>query len=206
VLAPHGDDETIGCGGWLIRNSSGSQRATVVFCAHRDAVRRREAAAALQGLAVDVVDLDLPELRPWARSLRRPAAARLIELIDEARPARIFVPNVEDPHPDHAGSHLLLLEALRDRDGTAPQVVLYEGLVPLGAADWWLDISDSMDEKLRRLGAYRSQVARYRLDEVVTHLNAYRGRTLLRQKITFAEAYRRMPLEEYRRCLENRSC
>lgn len=207
VVAPHSDDEMIGCGGWLIQTLSRHVRRAVVYCAERGDTRRREAESACEGLRLSTFDLALSERGDWVGHPLEEAAARLAQVIEALEPAYVFAPAIGDPHPDHRATHALLSSALAaSGGGVGPgAVVQYEGLVPLGDANWWLNISGVADEKYRRLAAYRSQEELYGLVETVTHLNRYRGRSLLRRAVTHAEAYTRMTTEDYlKRCRADR--
>jgi LmbE family N-acetylglucosaminyl deacetylase len=203
VLAPHADDEMIGCGGWLILTRDRLVKRVVVFCTKRESLRRAEAETACAGLDLaQVMDLDLLEGGLGGNDAIRVAAEKVNALIRTLSPTYIFVPALGDPHPDHRGTHALLRAALLGLDlvPASPTILQYEGLVPLGDANWWLDISNVVDEKWRRLRAYQSQDQRYGLVDMINYLNAYRGRTLLRRLITHAEAYKRLSKEEYLIC------
>jgi N-acetylglucosamine malate deacetylase 1 len=205
IFAPHGDDELLGCGGWLVLTKDAGVRRIVVFCTTRAQSRNAESATALAGLGLSQVDLKLPERGRQLWTARPGLVAQLRAVARHVSPAYIFVPSFGDPHPDHRQTHALVSEMLA---GPAPAyyqpaILQYEGLVPLPGANWWLDISAAVAEKQRRLGAYQSQERRYGLVAISDHLNAYRGRTLLRRGISYAEGYQRMTREEYLRCVAN---
>ncbi|HEX7243277.1 MAG TPA: PIG-L family deacetylase [Longimicrobiaceae bacterium] len=206
VLAPHGDDEVVGCGGWLIRTRGAHFPRTVAFLVRRDTQRREDGRAALAGLEVEEVDLDLPERRDRAAPALEEGAARLSELLRRLKPAHLLLPRADDPHPDHRLAAALLRRAVTAELPGAPSLLVYEGLVPLGDANRLLDLTGVMEEKLARLRSYESQDARYGLTEMVKYLNAYRARTLLRRGIRFAEAYHQVPSSGVRKWLELHAC
>lgn len=205
VFAPHGDDELLGCGGWLIRSRGLPVERAVVFCTRREPPRLDESLAALDGLRLRLIDLDLPE-RGRERWATPTLIARVGAIVDRLRPAYIFVPALGDPHPDHQQTHVLLHAVLgAGSSDPPPTIVQYEGLVPL-AANWWLDISGAIAEKRQRLAAYRSQEQRYGLVAISEALSSYRGRTLLRSGIAHAESYQRLPMEDYLQCAARLAC
>lgn len=137
VVAPHQDDEVLGCGGTILRKRDLGAPVTLVFLTdgatshvrlmppqRMRELRREEAlaAAARLGVAADAVHfLDLPnrELSGHVET----AAARLTELLDAAAPAEVYTPWAGEPPPDHAAAHAATAAALA-RHGRP--VVLHE--------------------------------------------------------------------------------
>lgn len=199
VIAPHADDEMIGCGGWLIISRRFTPERMVIYCAEQCDVRRQEYLSGCAGLQLNVTELSLKREDFTSETSLLEAALKLQAIIESFQPFYIFIPSLFDPHPEHKAAHTLLTFAIErvEFKSSSPYIIQYEGLVPLGNANWWLDIGDVFDEKLRRLEAYRSQDELYRLVKTIRHLNCYRGHTLLRRGIKSAEAYTRMTLEEY---------
>lgn len=199
IVAPHADDELLGCGAWLIRTNDLPITRTVIFCTTRQRRRREESIIALAGLHVDAVDLSLPELGPetWAAFPER--VGQLRALFRELAPRYVFVPNLADPHPDHYQTHRLLATALSQESAILSTmfVLQYEGFSPLGTANWYLNATEVIAEKMQRLRSYRSQEQHYGLSNIAQHLNRYRGATLFRRAIMYAEAYHCLNADSY---------
>src|ERR1700735_3660522 len=126
VLAPHMDDEVIGCGGTLARHIACGSEVTVVFLtdgrlggkdavaqagqADIAAVRKREAQLALAELGVthsvflDAEDGRLGAAPGLGEALRAALAA--------ARPDIVYLPFFLEEHPDHRAVSVLLAEAV----------------------------------------------------------------------------------------------
>jgi len=138
VLAPHPDDEIIGCGGTLLDLAARGGAVTIVQVtdgsdsaafldepeATRTQVRLDEARAVADRLnAREIVCLraDNRALRPTAE-LR----GRIRETIVRARAALVFAPSFTDIHPDHQTVLRLLAESLGEMPGPLPEVALYE--------------------------------------------------------------------------------
>lgn len=142
VVAPHPDDETIGCGATMARKrAAGTAVDVVIVCdgrhSHASTVitpqqlaetRAAESLEACSLLGVDgdhVRVLGFEELTLW-RCLDDVAAA-LAAVIAEVDPEEILVVTDQDWHTDHQATHVALLRAV-ERSG-------YRGL--LGAYPVW---------------------------------------------------------------------
>jgi N-acetylglucosamine malate deacetylase 1 len=198
VVAPHPDDETIGCGGTLIRHVRRGDRVTAVFLtsgelglkqlAPKEAWRVRESeaqeAAGVLGLA-DVRFLRCPD---WFVSDHiEEAAALLRPVLAREQPALIYVPHALEWHPDHKAALPVLRSALGQRDVASPTIRTYEVWTPLPEYDHVEDISGSIEQKLRAVRCYASQLVDLHYDRAVEGLNAYRGEMAARRP--YAEVF-----------------
>ncbi len=178
VLAPHADDEAIGCGGTLHRHACAGHEVTPVvvtdgaaghaFTDLRGAelvARRREEArqgAAAMGLRPPVF-LDFPD-----GSLRadRTLVNRLAGLLQELQPQVVYVPSVFDSHPDHRQVFAAARRAMA-RYRADCEVWLYEVWSPLPANR--VVVIDP-EAKAAAIRCYRSQ-----LDESEFYVRAMEG-------------------------------
>jgi LmbE family N-acetylglucosaminyl deacetylase len=174
VIAPHPDDETLGCGGTIARHAQagdavcvlvvtdgGSSRAGGYGRAAIRAIRAQEAAAAITQLQPgEIVQFGLPESR-WT-----PAdfQTRLAALLARVRPTLIYTTSCVDFHPEHRRVALGLAKTL----ATTPQpdlraVRLYELQVPLTPVltNALVDIGPVAAHKERALAAYTTQRASF---------------------------------------------
>lgn len=143
VVAPHPDDESLGCGGLLAALAEAGASIGVLFVTdggashprsqawprQRLAMRRAgEAATALEALgaaAAARLHLDLPDagiLRgdaAWSAALERAAA-----FVAQIRPEIVLAPWRRDPHRDHRDAHALTLEAIACA-GLRPRLLEY---------------------------------------------------------------------------------
>jgi LmbE family N-acetylglucosaminyl deacetylase len=107
-VAPHPDDEVIGCGGVLAMHAGRGDAVRVVL-ATGGAERTAESRAALAVLGVrDVVALELEDGRLGAAY---ELVERLRAQLDDHRPALIYAPGPFEHHPDHRACHRALLAA-----------------------------------------------------------------------------------------------
>ena len=205
VIAPHPDDETIGCGATLCQHARQGDRLTVVFLTSGElglkqlsrekawAIREEEARLAASILGLGALHfLRLPDwfvgdsLKPGVRLLR--------PLLLAEAPQLIYAPHEADGHPDHQAALPLLRLSIQAARKPAPEVRLYEVWTPLLVHDRVHDISRVMSRKIKALRAYRSQLATFNYERAVRGLNAFRGE--LAAKCRYAEVFRTASLEE----------
>ena len=134
IVAPHPDDESLGCGGLAsILAADGRQFHTLFVtdggASHRNsaswprprlaAEREKEAARALEilGLAdmprtfLGLPDADMPDL---ASAQWREARRHVAKIVEEFLPDLALLPWRRDPHSDHRASWKLVTEAIAD--------------------------------------------------------------------------------------------
>jgi LmbE family N-acetylglucosaminyl deacetylase len=190
VIAPHPDDESLGCGGTIALLRERGQLVHVLFVSdgtmsHPNSpsypaerlgpIREAEALAALHILTVP------PEQATFMRQkdsqVATPdhpgfadAVAALQTLLDTVQPDTVLVPWRRDPHRDHRASWQQLAAAL-DQRPARPRVLEYLiWLWELGnEADmpgtdemtvWSVPIQSVMAQRDRAIAAHRSQVTR----------------------------------------------
>lgn len=127
VFAPHQDDETLGCGGTILRKRDAGTAVACVFMTDGRTshsrlmpegelrmIRMAEAVAATTMLGIpkdDVHFLDFEDGR-LAR-FRSAAIDAVVPLIVERRPDEVFVPSRNDGTPDHDATAMVVVEACR---------------------------------------------------------------------------------------------
>ena len=143
VFAPHPDDECLGCGGTILRKTSVHAEVGIVFVSDGAAshasliepdrlrsLRVEEACMAAARLGVraeNVVFLGHPDGR--LSHTRARAVAEIKALLQDWRPAQVFVPHADEPPADHRSVRGSVLDAI----STLPTVQVLE--YPIW---WWL--------------------------------------------------------------------
>jgi LmbE family N-acetylglucosaminyl deacetylase len=203
VIAPHPDDEAIGCGGRICQHVAEGDRVTVVFLtsgelglkhlARDKAWLVRETEARKAAVILGVGQVEFLRIADWAVGDHTRHATRKLRLIlQEKRPDLIYLPHPGEWHPDHQAVWPCLRAALRGWRGAKPGLRGYEVWTPLGHFDEVADISKVMPKKLRALRAHRSQVREWDYVRAVTGLNQYRG--VMAGKCRFAEVFQHLVL------------
>ena len=204
VIAPHPDDESIGCGGVLCLHHQRGDRTAVVFLTSGElglkylprekawAVREKEAKAAAKILGLTKAHfLRQPD---WMLGDALKAAARALRPVLLAeKPQLIYVPHEAEWHPDHQAALPVLRLALKGWGGPAPALRAYEVWTPLSMHDHVADITRVMPRKLGALRSHRSQLNEFNYERAVRGLNAFRGE--LAAKCRYAEVFQTVTLE-----------
>lgn len=197
VIAPHPDDEAIGCGGTLRLHADRGDRVTAVFLTSgelglenlpaSEAHRIREGEAAAAAAILGIARLEFMRFPDWFTGEHLPSVAeKLAAILRAETPGRIYLPHPEDGHPDHRAAFPAVCRALRASAMTA-EIFAYEVWTPLARAEEMEDITAAMHAKLRAIRCYRSQLAAFRYDRAARGLAAYRG--ALHAKCGYAEAF-----------------
>jgi LmbE family N-acetylglucosaminyl deacetylase len=169
VIAPHADDETLGCGLAIGAHVDAGDHVTVavVTDGRRSRAgrlgpeamrlqRQAEARCAMDALGAQVLLQDLRE-GEWSRA---DLADALDLLLDQARPTVVYAPSTVDYHPEHARVALALADALARINRTDVEIRLYEVQVPLAptlANSCVVRDQNARARKYRALACYTSQ-------------------------------------------------
>lgn len=198
VLAPHPDDDALGCGGAIRKHVlDGDLVATVYLtsgelgCSGEDpaaaALREREAGESAQVL--ETYGHTFWRYPDGKLALHEgELTERLVALYHDPAPDLIYAPHPADGHPDHGTAGRV---ALAFAGVVRAPLRLYEVWTPLPFVDLCLDITEVVTAKRGAIRAHRSQVSRNGFDEAILALNHYRG-LMHGPNVMYAEAYRVM--------------
>ncbi len=193
VLAPHVDDEAIGCGGtlWLHRHVNDPVHVAYVLAdARRQAVREAEGDRAGALLGAAVTHLRCPQDPDAVREALKPLLLR-------ERPDVIYVPWLLDNHEGHQVVHRAL-GSLLEQGVPCGEVWCYEVWSPL-VPNRIVDITSVLPRKTELLRLYASQLAHKDIANMALGLSAYRGGFLGRKDSVAAEVFLALSSSEYRR-------
>lgn len=198
VLAPHPDDESIGCGGTLALHAAAGDPVRVIILtdgARGDmsgrfgredyiALRQRETLAACACLGIDDVifldheDRDLTNIPTLV--------SEVADLVDAFMPDVIYAPSPLEFHPDHRAAADAAAQALK-MCRTSARLIYYEVGQPV-QIDMLVDITPVLDKKRRAILQYQSQLDERPYHDVALALNRFRSLTLSRD-VTHAEGF-----------------
>jgi LmbE family N-acetylglucosaminyl deacetylase len=188
IVAPHPDDETLGCGGAIallcdkgyhvkvlvISDGTGSHPNSQKYPAPLlQSIRAQETIAALGILGVEPSAISFLQLKDGAvPTVTSPTfhQAKVLcrNYLQVTLPDTIFIPWRCDPHADHRASWQLIQAAVLSL-GITPQIIEYpiwdwdvrqqKAVSNLSRIDGWrLDIQSVLSRKVRAIAAYRSQL------------------------------------------------
>jgi LmbE family N-acetylglucosaminyl deacetylase/glycosyltransferase involved in cell wall biosynthesis len=204
VLAPHPDDEVIGCGGLVALHLREGRKVQVVVATDGGAAgdarqRETESRAALASLGdAEIEFLHFPD-RGLAESGGFAAALR--DILVRFAPDLIAVPSAIEIHPDHLALSRTFCDVIsRDAalfaDLAVARVAFYEVSHPL-RPNALVDITALAESKYAAIAMHASQLAVRDYVAYARGLNAYRAMSLP-PEVKFAEAYYVVPLPELR--------
>jgi N-acetylglucosamine malate deacetylase 1 len=200
VVAPHPDDEAIGCGGAVCVHAARGDRVTAVFLtsgelglkhlAAEEAWRVRESEAEQAAAVLGLSGLTFLRCPDWVLGDHvEEAAARLRKVLDAEKPHLLYLPHPGEGHPDHQATLPVVRAALRGRP-SPPALLAYEVWTPLAEYDKVTDISAVMERKLEAIRRYRSQLGGFPYDRAARGLNEFRG--ALAGRCRYAEVFRQV--------------
>ena len=188
VVAPHPDDETIGCGGSLALHVLAGDPVKVVFLtngakgdssgkmAKRAYVELRQNEAAKACACLGMTDLEFWSYEDRSLAGSRGALRRMIDLLEDLQPQLVYAPSPLEFHPDHRAACFLLCDAIRSCHFEF-EIAFYEIGQPL-SVNLLVDITDVLELRVKAMEAYESQLKERPYKDISIALNRYRSMTL----------------------------
>lgn len=130
IVAPHPDDEVLGCGGLIQRLTDQGREVHIVFMtggegSHRNCcelpeeqikdARRKMACQISPMLSTDVSHLHFFNYPDGGISREHSETERLKNLLNELKPTAVFVPHWGEGWPDHLNSAEIVKEIMNDK-------------------------------------------------------------------------------------------
>jgi len=190
VIAPHQDDETLGCGGLIALKRDMGVPVSVIFLtdganSHADRpdlgaiapnqlidTRQREAMRALEILGLprsDIHFLDAPDgmLNELCGPNKQALVDRLAAIMGQRQPLEVYVPHRKDRHKDHEAVWDLVHEALA-RAGVEHELYQYLIWMPWRSPIFWKCTPADLH------GAHCLEISRV-LSKKIRAIDAYRS-------------------------------
>ncbi|MDC0169156.1 PIG-L family deacetylase [Candidatus Nitrosopelagicus sp.] len=182
VIAPHSDDEVLGCGGLISKiKKAGGKVYVLIFnlgfekddTKESQEKRKKEVQDAMNLLNVDDFHLvhDTPDNN---RDLDAKPLHSLIEIIESSspvslekiEPTMVAIPTIFSHHQDHVHVHNACIAALRPISTPVSDIVLsYEApehsrwsAAGVFEPNFFVEIDDVIDQKIQAFSKYKSQI------------------------------------------------
>ena len=201
VIAPHPDDEVLGCGGAIAKHASLGDEVFVSIVTKgtapmfpeslveqtRDECRRADSYLGVK----ETIFLDFPAAR-LEEVPRHEFNDSFIRLVQRLKPEIVYIPHRGDMQLDHKMVVDAAMVALRPKyDHVVKKIYAYETMSETGwdvpntvnefIPTCYVDISDWLKNKIEALGMFNTQIADFpnaRSIEAVEALSKYRGATM----------------------------
>jgi len=194
VFAPHNDDELLGAGGTILKLAKAGYEVTVCEVTAGPGSQRIQAEAKKAHERMRVkqsVFLNLPSCKLEGLP-KTQINAELCKVVRAVEPEIVLIPHDGDMHLDHRWVAEAAMVAVRPLEAPCvKQVLAYE---TLSETEWntpsvsnafipnvWIDISGELEEKLRAMECYESQLHAFphpRSLRAIRALAEYRGSTV----------------------------
>lgn len=178
IIAPHPDDESIGCGGLLLKYASQCD----IW------VLSRGEKGCLKDDKRDIARIRTAEFKQNMRYIK-PNDYKLFDLKDTMlwdyldflndknlnSYNKIFITQENDNHPDHAAAYVMVRNTLKAQNMHETELYQYEVGTPLICPNIYLEITDIIEKKKAIINKNKSQITIYDYQEQALSLNKFRG-------------------------------
>jgi LmbE family N-acetylglucosaminyl deacetylase len=198
VLAPHMDDEIIGCGGSILKYCRENIHVSVVYTTlgNKDIykkmspkamheTRKKEAEKSADFLGIKnlyFLDNDDSSDKNWQEN-----SEELFSLLNELNPDLVYLPNYADSHPDHVKTNILFRNCCLN--GYTCKIAAYEVWSLIFWPNILVNITNEMKTKLSALKEHKSQMKYLKYDKMCIGMNQYRAVFYPFPGIEYAEAF-----------------
>ena len=193
VIAPHPDDESIGCGGLL---SMYPKFFDVVCLTHGDDsdIRKQEMQKAMA--LAEINNLKMLNLRD--KNIIN--GQKEFDTIDISSYDIIFIPYIFDQHKDHKAVSLLLSNKLKHSEYKSNlNIAYYEVWSTINMPQYYVDISKVIDMKKQIINCHQSQTISKNYADKIIGLNSYRG---LLKNLDAVEAFSFMRVKDFQKIIQ----
>jgi LmbE family N-acetylglucosaminyl deacetylase len=197
IISPHADDETIGCGGTILKHLKAGNEVTIVQVSHPGTLLYDLATIKLMNAQVERVydeykcewtdldyeygmlsDYNIPQL-----------VGDFINVLDKYKPNILFIPYHSDLQTDHQVVNRAIVAAAKmHRHPYIDFIAMYETLSetensPLAnfQPNYFVDISDEILTKLMIFKLYKTEIQEQRTPKNLLALARFRGAQVNRE-------------------------
>ncbi len=195
AVAPHPDDEVLGCGGTLRKHVLAGDNVQVLYLTDGGAgrkfnespevviqSRKKEAREAAKCLGIhQLFWMNEPD---GGLAVNPHTLEAIHEILYAVQPDVLYIPHSQDAHPDHRNAYQLVQDAVCTLKIPRPALYAYEIWEPL-YADYLINITEVMAKKRQALHCYRSQLELHEYEQMIEALNTYRILRIADRRLLF---------------------
>jgi N-acetylglucosamine malate deacetylase 1 len=222
VIAPHMDDEILGCGGALRKHVLSGAHVTVVYMTdgrrggdrglyrrglHQKVIEEFESTLVIQRKeeaqrAAEIIGIQKQIFLDHSDGdlkVSHQTVEQLQTILQENRPTVVYLPTILDIHPDHRATNRICYAATKNlyrANDISPIYREYEVWTPV-LSNRIIDISDVVETKNKAIEQFSSQIAQTNYLRTQLSLNAYRS-LYCSQGFGYAEAFFESSAEQHR--------
>lgn len=200
IISVHPDDETLGCGGTILKKKFSGDSVFCIFITSGNENQRKLIDSLKKLYDFDEsYCLELPELKLADISLNE-IIPKISEIVNIIRPDELLIPNRSDVHSDHRAVFEALMPFLKSfRYPFINRALMYEIISETDHApalienvfipNVFVDISNFMDEKLKIMSVFESEIMPDNLPRsfsAIKALGIFRGSRI---GVRYAEAF-----------------
>ena len=200
VISVHPDDETLGCGGTLLKYKETGNKISCLYVTDGNSMQREVIPEISDSYGFDQsIQLGLPELELDDISLNI-IIPKIADVINSLKPEQILIPNRSDVHSDHRKVFQALTAATKSfrypfiKKIWMCEVISETDFAPMLPENVFMpnvfvDISDFFEKKIQILSKFKSELMSppytRSIDTVRAH-SRYRGSQI---NVNYAEAF-----------------
>jgi LmbE family N-acetylglucosaminyl deacetylase len=194
VLAPHPDDDIIGCGGVLLKHSKAGDKITVVYLtqSQRYCERSHEARRALR--IIGISNSFFLNYEEGTLHLTPSIVSKIRKLLNELTPDIVYLPFFFERSFDHRETNRIFIEAANH----------IEEPIKCYAYEVWgklypnrvVDITKEMPRKIEALSVHKTQTKEFNCVGMTVNLNLQRASMIFKKK-GYAECFYYAKLRDY---------
>lgn len=211
ILSPHPDDETLGCGGAIIKMISSSVNVTVAMLTDGNGggrledisrIRKKEFMEAKSVLGYSTFDiLGYPDgkLALYQEEL----SEQIRKILCKQSPKLVLTPYLLDYAIDHRATNTALAQALKNLVQIDIVVGMYEIWTPITNPSCYLNITDEYSQKRIAMQCYHSQEEYFGIIDKSEILSVFRAKLSMRKRVKYMECFKFLNAKEYINMIES---
>ncbi len=212
ILTPHADDETLGCGGMIVKSiQQGNDVKVLLLSDNSESIKHEDTGYIIQTRShefnnamkkLGVVDFSELKLAPADFIKSKFLINQLCGIIKDFNPDAILLPSPADNHEEHRILNEIffhtiskLIKDKRSASISIISILFYEVWTAI-YPNLILDITDVLERKENAIKCYTSQLQNIDYLSAFKGLNQYRSITHLKGE-GFCEAFFRLSIDDY---------